>query len=151
MHTNSQNNWNLIYCQNNIVKHNLSIYSFSLIAFCLSNCFFEDSISILHNFQNLENWLKNLRIILAPGFIRYKIFIFFSIHVYVCKKLSTKRIKVLLLLLSPLNMTSRSCAPLRDSAIREFTHGQRQQDPTSQDSLGVSVKALSRSTCADKK
>ena len=30
-----------------------------------------------------------------------------------------------------------SCAPLRDSAVREFTHGQRKQDPTSQESFGV--------------
>ena len=47
---------------------------------------FEDAISILHNFKNLEIWLENLRIISAPAFIRYKIFIFFSIYVYVCKK-----------------------------------------------------------------
>ena len=32
----------------------------------------------------------------------------------------------------------------------KFTQRQRQQDPTSQDALGVSMKSLSRSTCADK-
>ena len=36
------------------------------------------------------------------------------------------------------------------SAILLFTHGQKQQDPTSQDTLGVYVKTFPRSTCTDK-
>ena len=36
----------------------------------------------------------------------------------------------------------KSCAPLHDSRIQESTHGQRQKDPTLQDSLGVYVKAV---------
>ena len=36
----------------------------------------------------------------------------------------------------------KSCAPLHDSRIQESTHGQRQKHPTSQDSLGVYIKAV---------
>ena len=43
-----------------------------------------------------------------------------------------------------------SCAPLLDSAPREFAQGLRQQEPTSRDPLGVYVKAFSRPTCANK-
>ena len=37
------------------------------------------------------------------------------------------------LLINPIQCYKLSCAPLHDSATRAFSHGQRQQDPTSQD------------------
>ena len=49
----------------------------------------------------------------------------------------------------PVMFNVTSCALLHESAEREFTHGQRQQDPTLQYSVVAYVKALSRSTFAD--
>ena len=54
-------------------------------------------------------------------------------------------------LLMPFFFDVTSCELLHESTIRQFTHGQGHgQDVTSQGSLGVYVKALSRSMCLAK-
>ena len=96
MYTNSQSIWNLIYCQNNILKHNLNIiYTPSLLLYSPFKIVIAsskiDPISILHNVKNMENWLETPRIISAPGLIQYKNIIFsLFMYMYVIKYKANK-------------------------------------------------------------